>query len=202
MKKRRRDGWMYAQIDRDRWIGRDRQINSQLVSEELIDIRRPNQPAHTLSFLHHSYTCANSLSHTSAHPLFFSVSLTRSLIHTPSLSLPTPSPSRPLPPALSLPLFPPPSQVYIEALRTMHINTIAALELPASTSVSIEELLNELAKLLEGGKHLKRSQIFYLYFVFLICNAKLTQWNIRKISHTGRMSASPVFLSFSFLIVK
>ena len=92
----------------------------------------------------------------------------------PSLPpLPTPSPSLPpLPPALSLPPLPPalslppspypsspppPSQVYIEALRTMHINTIAALELPASTSVSIEELLNELAKLLEGGKHLKRS---------------------------------------------
>jgi hypothetical protein len=40
--------------------------------------------------------------------------------------------------------------VYIEALRTMHLNTIQALELPSSTITSIEELLNDLSKLLEG----------------------------------------------------
>ena len=45
-------------------------------------------------------------------------------------------------------------QVYIEALRTMHVNTINALDLPSSTIVNIEELLGDLAKLLEGIKYI------------------------------------------------
>ena len=45
-------------------------------------------------------------------------------------------------------------QVYIEALRTMHVNTINALDLPPSTIVNIEELLGDLAKLLEGIKYI------------------------------------------------
>ena len=45
-------------------------------------------------------------------------------------------------------------QVYIDALRTMHLNTISALDLPASTIVNIEELLEDLAKLLEGIKYI------------------------------------------------
>ena len=44
-------------------------------------------------------------------------------------------------------------QVYIEALRTMHLNTISALGLPTSTITSIEELLEDLSKLLEGVEY-------------------------------------------------
>jgi aspartate kinase len=45
-------------------------------------------------------------------------------------------------------------QVYVEALRTMHINTINTLELSPVTVVQIDELLAELAKLLEGIKYI------------------------------------------------
>ena len=59
---------------------------------------------------------------------------------------PSISPHSPLSPHTLLSL----SKVYIEALRTMHLNTISALELPSSTITVIEELLNDLSKLLEG----------------------------------------------------
>jgi hypothetical protein len=45
-------------------------------------------------------------------------------------------------------------QVYVEALRTMHINTINTLELSPVTVVQIDELLEELSKLLEGIKYI------------------------------------------------
>ena len=40
--------------------------------------------------------------------------------------------------------------VYVDSLRTMHINACTALGLPDSTVRELQELLGELEKLLEG----------------------------------------------------
>jgi hypothetical protein len=79
------------------------------------------------------------------YPLLIPLSLSP---HTPlsPLMLSYLSPHTPLSPHAPLS----PHKVYIEALRTMHLNTISALELPSSTITVIEELLNDLSKLLEG----------------------------------------------------
>ena len=78
--------------------------------------------------------------------LFVVTGLSKELVLVLLQFNPSLSPLTPLSPHTLLSL----SKVYIEALRTMHLNTISALELPSSTITVIEELLNDLSKLLEG----------------------------------------------------
>lgn len=45
-------------------------------------------------------------------------------------------------------------QIYVDSLRTMHLACAQALGLPASSAESINELLDELQRLLEGIKYI------------------------------------------------